>query len=211
MPSRYKNRKFCSHKCFAHHRHLLSYDDCGNKRCNTCDLWKPISDFHKHAKGKPAPACKPCTLKARKIWSDLNFDKIKERQWRALSKTENKLRWLYGAARTRAKKKNIPFIVSKKEWFNQWSLQKSKCYYTGVHMTNINGKGKCTTNISIDRIEPEKGYVKGNYVFCADAVNRMKLSHSVNEFLEWIELIYKNKKRIKKCLQLVTKKSVILS
>lgn len=41
-------------------------------------------------------------------------------------------------------------------------------------MTYIAGSGRVNTNISIDRIDSKRGYVRGNVQFVCDVVNRMK-------------------------------------
>lgn len=55
-----------------------------------------------------------------------------------------------------------------------FSKQGGKCSLTGRDMTNITGKGKVYTNISIDRIDSDKGYVEGNVQLVCYDVNIMK-------------------------------------
>jgi hypothetical protein len=50
--------------------------------------------------------------------------------------------------------------------------QKGRCALTGIEMTH--GQDSPETNISIDRIDPSKGYVEGNIRLVCVAVNFMK-------------------------------------
>lgn len=49
-------------------------------------------------------------------------------------------------------------------------LRAEKCFYTGVSFNSkMRGLGK-----TIDRIDPNKGYVRGNVVACTDGYNQAK-------------------------------------
>lgn len=54
--------------------------------------------------------------------------------------------------------------------------QEGKCAYTGKTMTNFrDGSGRRNPdNISIDRIDPDKGYEEGNIQLICHNVNMMK-------------------------------------
>ena len=77
-------------------------------------------------------------------------------------------------------------ITTKKKMFKHWEEHKKKyryhCFYTKKIMTHLgsvleNGKRtsrKTRTNISIDRIDNEKGYTKENTVFCTWDFNDRK-------------------------------------
>lgn len=77
-----------------------------------------------------------------------------------------------------------------------WNKQNGKCYYTNVDLTDIKtGHSKRHINgititaftdhgPSLDKIVPEKGYVKGNVVFCSRKINTTKLDRTPEQFLE---------------------------
>jgi hypothetical protein len=56
-------------------------------------------------------------------------------------------------------------------------------------MTYLAGSGRTLTNISIDRIDSSKGYLRGNVQFVCDIVNRMKSSMTQEELLFWCRKI----------------------
>lgn len=68
-----------------------------------------------------------------------------------------------------AKSRGIPFTLSFTAYKNLMRAQ--KCYYTGLTLSNIEGSRDQKT---IDRINPKKGYVKGNVVACCAGFNQMK-------------------------------------
>lgn len=72
--------------------------------------------------------------------------------------------------------------------------QNHKCAISGVSMTTITGEGQVNTNISIDRIDSSKGYVKGNIQFVCRIINIMKTNLSSSDFLEWCNIIVNNNK-----------------
>ena len=61
-------------------------------------------------------------------------------------------------------------------------LKSKKCYYTGVELT----RGK-HGNLSIDRVDNDKGYVKGNVVACDTTFNKLKDDLTVDQ----IKAMYK--------------------
>lgn len=53
-------------------------------------------------------------------------------------------------------------------------LSAKKCYYTGLQMTKSSGVKQIGSDLTIDRIDASKGYVKGNVVACCYAANQLK-------------------------------------
>jgi len=90
-------------------------------------------------------------------------------------------------ARTRSGKKDIPFDLSVA---HLREIAPLICPVLGVELiyTGDGGRGNPHT-ASLDRIEPEKGYVKGNVQIVSQMANMMKSSASENElrkFATWI-------------------------
>ena len=53
-------------------------------------------------------------------------------------------------------------------------LSHQKCFYTGIYLTACRGNSQRQTDRTIDRIDANKGYVKGNVVACSRLANYMK-------------------------------------
>jgi hypothetical protein len=71
-----------------------------------------------------------------------------------------------------------------------WDRQDGKCAVTGIPMTHIQGAGvRIYTNVSIDRIDSDFGYVPDNVRLVCKAVNFMKHSMTDRELVQWAALI----------------------
>lgn len=108
---------------------------------------------------------------------------------------------LYSTYENNAKKRNLVFNISIKDFKNTSS---QKCFYCNVEpyqiMKNKNLNGDYVYN-GIDRVDNSKGYTLDNIVPCCGLCNRAKSSMKKEEFLSWIERVYKhsvkNKSEIK--------------
>ncbi len=67
------------------------------------------------------------------------------------------------------------------------------CYYTGIELTMENYK---FNTVSLDRINSEIGYEKGNICFCCSIINEMKSDTNVNYFVSLCEKVAANKNKI---------------
>lgn len=65
--------------------------------------------------------------------------------------------------------------------------QKHRCAISGLPLTFKRGAGHVKTNASIDRIDNEKGYDKGNVQLVCRWVNQTRGNMSIKEFIEWCE------------------------
>lgn len=73
-----------------------------------------------------------------------------------------------------AKERGVEFSLSLCSVKNM--MKAEKCYFTGVKLTK--------RNISIDRVDNSKGYVKGNVVACSNLFNTLKggIEDNTNDF-----------------------------
>lgn len=83
-----------------------------------------------------------------------------------------------------ARKRNIKFLLTKKQVQN---LIFDACAY--CNRERVNGDRDGSYN-GIDRIDNTKGYIASNVVSCCGECNRSKSDKTLDEFLKWIELIY---------------------
>lgn len=188
--ARFRQRKFCSWECSRLYKRRERYDDQGNKQCCECQQWKPISSFHLMNNGATTSIrCKPCGFKTLRAWGHANKDKVLLAQRRRRNDLHKKLKVLLVAARSRAKANGIPFDLTADHVFNLWETQKGLCFYTDEPMTNINGRGKSDTNVSLDRMNPILGYTQGNVVLCQRKINTIKQDLTADEFYSLAERI----------------------
>jgi hypothetical protein len=120
--------------------------------------------------------------KMKKIKEDLNANRKKA----ALFKQNNPERILIYAAKDRAKRNGIPFNITHKD------IQIPHCCpFLGIKI--FPGVGKMTDNSpTLDRIQPDLGYTKGNVLVISNRANRLKN----NATLEELELIVAGLKRV---------------
>lgn len=94
------------------------------------------------------------------------------------------------------RKETHAFNLDREDLYRIYEKQKGLCAITKVKMTHIkDGKGKrkaTMANISIDRIDNYGPYAPENVQLVCFAVNIMKHTHSMNEFLKWCKLVSKN-------------------
>jgi hypothetical protein len=98
-------------------------------------------------------------------------------------------RHIKSSAKTRGYEFNLSYDDIK-------SLVNQSCYYCGLENSNID-KGRCQNTEyglfyynGIDRIDSNKGYVKGNVVPCCKFCNIAKNTMSQYEFYNWIQRIH---------------------
>ena len=154
----------------------LSY---GRKFCNKCRTLKPQSEFYPSNGGRfgVGNLCKECDNKKSKKWREANPEKIREhnRKYREANpekikeynrkyREANQFKIAIRLVKMRSNKKKIPFDLDIEHLEQLWEKCEGICSMTGVPMLKMSeeGHGKDPFVVSVDRIVPEKGYVKGN-------------------------------------------------
>lgn len=82
---------------------------------------------------------------------------------------------------------------------NIFDKQKGKCYYSGVDMilksVSYTKRAADHNVMSIDRIDPNRGYTKDNIVLCCNCVNMLKAHHNFKTLEPIIEGLFNNIKK----------------
>jgi hypothetical protein len=100
---------------------------------------------------------------------------------------------LYKNIKSRCLKLDIPFDIEVNDL-----VIPSHCPYLGCELTRTQGKGKVWTNASVDRIDPTKGYVKGNIQILSSKANLMKAHASQEELIIFATNVLKAQDEIRK-------------
>jgi len=74
-----------------------------------------------------------------------------------------------------------------------WEKQNHRCIISGIEMTTVKGKGVYYfSNVSVDRINPNLGYIKDNIQLVCSWANTAKSNLSMDEFKKMISITHKN-------------------
>lgn len=92
--------------------------------------------------------------------------------------------------KSRADKRKITIDIDVEYLEHIWALQNGLCVYTKDRMLRSYGLRNHPQVVSIDRIDPAAGYVKGNIVLCTARANSIKQDMTLEEFQEWMPLWY---------------------
>lgn len=167
------------------------------KICTSCNLEKPISQFHKGtSKYGRRSMCAICTKerydqpeRLGKIGDNRKIKRKNDKEYRLKnnesiksSYRKNILRYLVKVARSRAKKKGIEFNITESHL-----LLPEFCPLLGIKM-KINEGRVGEDSYSIDKINPDKGYTKDNVWIISMKANAIKNNATIEE----IELLAKN-------------------
>jgi hypothetical protein len=79
------------------------------------------------------------------------------------------------------KKKKLPININTQYLIDLWNNQEGKCAITGIPLNLKINEGHKIDGISLDRIIPYKGYVKGNLRFLCSRINTMKFDMNDTE------------------------------
>lgn len=95
--------------------------------------------------------------------------------------------------RRRCKSKGIPYDPNLTKLLRElWVKQNGKCAYTGMDMSI---EGEYHTDdlfMTVDKVIPSIGYVKGNVRLCCSIINRMKQNLDIPELKKYCQLIIEN-------------------
>lgn len=183
------------------------------KICTICHIEFPLTEFYiRSDRNKPIGRCKKCNQKANKeSWNKLSDVEKKKRfsdnkSWRDDQIKKGNLKVFFTSKlcsyKGTAEKKNIPFDLTIDYLIELFENQNRKCYYTGKELTLHSNRGdghqiikfgKYHYQASLDRLMPEKGYVKGNVVWCGWIVNTCKNLLTEQELYTLCETIIENR------------------
>jgi hypothetical protein len=96
--------------------------------------------------------------------------------------------WLYLALRSRAQSKGIPFDLEFDDLMEVWP-EDGLCPVLGIPMKHNQGRGGAPNSASIDKIIPDRGYVKGNVMWLSSRANKMKGENTIQTLERILALV----------------------
>jgi hypothetical protein len=175
-----------------------------DKKCSRCENIKSIENFTKDRKTKDGYRlwCKECSNNQKKLYYLKNADKLKKsvneyrkaniekvkeknKKWRdsnshliKKSRIKNLKSHLLRGAKLRAQKKNLPFEISIDD-----IIIPEICPVLGIEIKRSETGIVSPNSASIDRIIPEKGYIKGNIIVVSHRANTIKSNATPEEII----------------------------
>lgn len=181
---------------------VLNYQIAKIKKCNGCKEEKDIKEFslrnftasnglkYERLRSK----CKKCENDyAHNAWAtnpELRSRKLKNKR------NDRSLKSLIQNRIAAWKKKTPNSDLTTEYLLGVFEKQGGKCYYTGESLEMLRifeWKEKFQNSISLDRLNPEKGYMRGNVVFCSYVINTMKGTLTEQKFYDRMRQILANR------------------
>lgn len=174
------------------------------KHCIECDTTKPLSEFTQtkpkdHYKAQPSyhTYCKACNALRAKQWRKDNGSSYRGSGKVKSIPAEDRLlmsaiRSRVSDAKQRCKKLGKPEPSITAEYlYEVFKNQDRKCALTRADLVIEKEHPLC---LSLDQIEPSKGYVEGNVQWLAWAVNRAKGDLDLIDFIGMCESVLEYRK-----------------
>ena len=141
------------------------YEKVGSKefRCVTCRNVKPLRQRH-------GRVCLICT-----------HDKY-------VSTEAGALRFRFDMKRISARRRGIPFELTFEQFERLHKLQTGIDAYSKEPMAFEYGHGRSGETMSLDRIDNDKGYIRGNVAFCKVAKNGEKNDKPPDQYVKQLRL-----------------------
>lgn len=159
-------------------------DDTGHKNCTKCGEYLHTSSFYTtgtKTDGSPKynSWCKACTKLKMADYHKHTYGP--DALSRSAEKRTRSVRAYMQYLLAKARKRNI-CDIEVDDLLQLWAAQDGKCAMTEWPMTMTLGRGRCETNVSIDRVNSDLGYIRGNVQLVCRCVNIAKSDMSVAMF-----------------------------
>jgi hypothetical protein len=173
------------------------------KLCDKCrDKSRKANNLKKDRKSKLSKVYynkyKKEIKQKNKKWREANKEKLKEyenspqrkefhKQWLKDKKKEDPCRFIFYSAKQRSKAANVVFNITKQDVLDVYPRD-NKCPMLGLTL-KINTEKTKENSPSLDRIVPEKGYVKNNIIIISHKANRIKNNASLEDLERIVEYL----------------------
>lgn len=156
-----------------------------NKICNKCKQEKEIEMFSKSIRTKTGykNSCKECDAEYAREFRKKNpgyKGSGKNKKYKDNQKIVSHLRRKVSNANARAKKGDYDFNISFEYAYEIWKNQNGLCALSGIPLSIEIGDNHVA---SLDKIDPNKGYIEGNIQWLSWSVNRAKGDLTTLEFI----------------------------
>ena len=163
-------------------------------RCNTDKIYKEYRQVNKNLKKGAKP---------RGGWRDIegkqrySYCKLCEIQWSSEKYRLNPYRQIHYSAKKRALKKGVPFELTRDDLKEMYENMPSVCPVLGIKIEHSEiglTKFQSNNSPSLDKIDPKKGYIKGNVMIISALANRIKTDASAKDIKKVYDFLVKMEK-----------------
>lgn len=147
----------------------------GKMQCSRCREWKAIGDDGEFNRSSTGPNGYQCRCR--------ECDHLAQRETREKNYREQLLK----GARRRAREQDLPFDLTVFD-----IIIPEVCPVLGITLVMGDGRSR-DHSPSLDKIDPARGYVKGNVQVISDLANRMKQNACPEQLLAfsaWVQRTY---------------------
>jgi len=152
------------------------------KLCKDCNIKITRKNAYIDRGNKIRARCKACDYKYRSKRAGRDV-------YAYMDKLFSGLRYEVISGNRRPSRVDMTWNITQSHIYNLYHLQKGKCNLTGLPMTWKTGQGKVDSNISIDRIDPKKGYEPDNIQLITYRSNIMKHNMREDNFMKLINMM----------------------
>ncbi len=177
------------------------------RTCRICKAIKPLDELNyrssfnkKKQKAYFRTECITCTNDIRKAFRQtLDYLALKEARKRDVERVKvrtkrnparYKIKAILVAAKYRAKQKNIPCDITEAD-----IILPEYCPALGIKLEFSNPYSSKDSSFSLDRIDPELGYVKGNVAVISQRANQIKSNGTIDEHQKIIDYMKSHLKK----------------
>lgn len=174
----------------------------GHVECIGCGIMKSVLDYRRNSAKKNGlmSRCRTCDNIRKNEHNKRNPDQVRKMSIKAAptlrkvaQTVEGKSKKLYHAALTRSKQIDLQFDLTWQFIYYLFVACDMKCTRTGIKFDMTpKARGKIPLMPSLDRIEPEKGYVMGNVQLVCWFYNAAKSQNSDAETLGYFRQAVEN-------------------
>ena len=142
--------------------------------CKGCGLDLPLDRFTVQDSYR-AKKCKACRTNQRNKKRNGSYEEY--------------LRYALSGLKSGRRNSGLEWELTLEDAIEIYEAQEGRCALSGNIMSRQRGYGTTPFNMSIDRIDPQKGYVKSNVQLTCWEANRTKHALTPAEFFFWVRSI----------------------
>ena len=155
------------------------------KKCNTCGEIKTLENFYKSQRGNK---CKSCFLKITREYKKTKRKNLEFRKLEGIKQKERRVRLWQNTLLHHSKRKGIECDLTVDDVNELFKKQNGLCYWFGVPLIP-SVERKHPQQPSLDRLDRDRGYVKGNVVLSCYSANIGRNENNLETWKNFINLL----------------------